>query len=83
MAEVYHPGYVAKRMEVGAVMGAAPADAVVREVPAPGDVVILLGGATGRDGCGGATGSSKSHTAQSLTTLSLIHIYTAQLSSKK
>ncbi len=67
VAELYHPGYVAKRMEVGAVMGAAPADAVVREVPAPGDVVILLGGATGRDGCGGATGSSKSHTAQSLT----------------
>ncbi len=66
VAELYHPGYVAKRMEVGAVMGAAPADAVVREVPAPGDVVILLGGATGRDGCGGATGSSKSHTAASL-----------------
>ncbi len=66
VAELYHPGYVAKRMEVGAVMGAAPADAVVREVPVPGDVVILLGGATGRDGCGGATGSSKSHTAASL-----------------
>ena len=68
VAEVYHPGYVAKRMEVGAVIGAAPADAVVREVPAPGDVVILLGGATGRDGCGGATGSSKSLTTESLAT---------------
>ena len=67
--EIYHPGYVAKRMEVGAVMGAAPADAVVREVPAPGDVVILLGGRTGRDGIGGATGSSKSHNMKSLTTM--------------
>ena len=64
--EVYHPGYVAKRMEIGAVVGAAPAENVVRERPAPGDMVILLGGKTGRDGCGGATGSSKSHTAQSL-----------------
>lgn len=66
--EVYHPGYVAKRMEIGAVIGAVPADHVVREVPAPGDVVILLGGKTGRDGCGGATGSSKSHNADSLET---------------
>ena len=66
VAEVYHPGYAAKRMEIGAVVGAAPAKNVVREVPAPGDVVILLGGKTGRDGCGGATGSSKSHTMESL-----------------
>ena len=66
--EVYHPGYVAKRMEVGAVIGAAPAKNVVRERPKPGDVVILLGGRTGRDGCGGATGSSKSHTVESLET---------------
>lgn len=65
--EIYHPGYVAKRMEIGAVVGAAPAQNVVRERPAAGDVVILLGGSTGRDGCGGATGSSKSHTAESLT----------------
>lgn len=64
--ELYHPGYVAKRMEVGAVIGAAPAKNVRREVPAAGDAVILLGGRTGRDGCGGATGSSKSHTASSL-----------------
>ena len=64
--EIYHPGYVAKRMEIGAVIGAAPAENVVREVPEPGDVVILLGGRTGRDGCGGATGSSKSHTLESL-----------------
>jgi len=64
--ELYHPGYVAKRMEVGAVIGATPAKNVHREVPAIGDVVILLGGRTGRDGCGGATGSSKSHTAASL-----------------
>ena len=68
VAEVYHPGYVAKRMEVGAVMGAAPAKNVIRKSPLPGDVVILLGGATGRDGCGGATGSSKSHTVTSLET---------------
>jgi phosphoribosylformylglycinamidine synthase len=67
--EVYHPGYVAKRMEVGAVVGAAPAENVVREVPAPGDVVILLGGRTGRDGIGGATGSSKTHNEKSLTTM--------------
>ena len=66
VAEVYHPGYVAKRMEIGAVVGAAPKSNVVREVPSPDDVVILLGGRTGRDGCGGATGSSKSHTEASL-----------------
>ena len=66
--EVYHPGYAAKRMEIGAVIAAAPAENVRREVPAPGDVVILLGGATGRDGIGGATGSSKAHTAQSVET---------------
>ncbi len=66
VSEVYHPGYVAKRMEIGAVIGAAPASNVRRERPAPGDVVILLGGKTGRDGCGGATGSSKSHTLHSL-----------------
>lgn len=66
VAEVYHPGYAAKRLEIGAVIGAAPAAHVVRERPAPGDIVILLGGRTGRDGCGGATGSSKSHTLQSL-----------------
>ena len=66
VAEVYHPGYVAKRMEIGAVVGAAPASNVRRERPAPGDIVILLGGKTGRDGCGGATGSSKSHTLHSL-----------------
>ena len=64
--EIYHPGYVAKRMEIGAVIAAAPAENVVREVPAPGDRVILLGGRTGRDGCGGATGSSKSHKVSSL-----------------
>ncbi|MGN0629553.1 MAG: phosphoribosylformylglycinamidine synthase [Oscillospiraceae bacterium] len=66
--EIYHPGYVAKRMEIGAVIAAAPAANVRRERPTPGDVVILLGGATGRDGCGGATGSSKSHTSKSLET---------------
>lgn len=64
--EIYHDGYAAKRMEIGAVVGAAPARNVIREVPQPGDVVILLGGRTGRDGCGGATGSSKSHTLESL-----------------
>ena len=64
--EIYHDGYAAKHMEVGAVIGAAPAKNVRREVPAPGDVVILLGGRTGRDGCGGATGSSKSHSVESL-----------------
>ncbi|MBP1567582.1 MAG: phosphoribosylformylglycinamidine synthase [Oscillospiraceae bacterium] len=66
VTEIYHPGYVAKRMEIGAVIGAAPAENIRRERPVPGDVVILLGGKTGRDGCGGATGSSKSHTASSL-----------------
>ncbi len=64
--EIYHPGYAAKRMEIGAVIAAAPAANVRRERPAPGDAIILLGGATGRDGCGGATGSSKSHTSKSL-----------------
>ena len=64
--EIYHDGYAAKRMEIGAVIAATPAENVRREVPAPGDVVILLGGSTGRDGCGGATGSSKSHTVESL-----------------
>ncbi len=64
--EIFHPGYVAKRMEIGAVIGAAPESNVRRERPAPGDIVILLGGKTGRDGCGGATGSSKSHTLHSL-----------------
>ena len=66
--EIYHPGYVAKRMEIGAVVGAAPIENVIREVPEPGDIVILLGGKTGRDGCGGATGSSKKHTEESLET---------------
>ncbi len=65
--ELYHDGYKAKRMEIGAVIAAAPQENVRRECPDPGDVVILLGGRTGRDGCGGATGSSKSHTASSLT----------------
>ncbi len=69
VSEVYHPGYVAKHLEVGAVVGAAPSENVVRERPAPGDVVILLGGRTGRDGIGGATGSSKSHNRKSLTTM--------------
>ena len=64
--EIYHDGYVAKRMEIGAVIAAAPAKNVRREVPEDGDIVILLGGRTGRDGCGGATGSSKSHTLESL-----------------
>ena len=64
--EIYHPGYAAKRMEIGAVVAATPASHVRRECPAPGDAVILLGGRTGRDGCGGATGSSKSHTLSSL-----------------
>ena len=66
--EIYHKGYLAKRMEIGAVIGAAPVAQVVRERPVPGDVIILLGGRTGRDGIGGATGSSKQHTEQSLTT---------------
>ncbi|MBE6580699.1 MAG: phosphoribosylformylglycinamidine synthase [Ruminococcaceae bacterium] len=69
VAEVYHEGYVAKRMECGAVVAAAPAANVRRERPAPGDVIILLGGRTGRDGIGGATGSSKSHNMKSLTTM--------------
>ncbi len=64
--EIYHEGYVAKRMEIGAVVGAVPAKNVRREVPQPGDVIVLLGGRTGRDGCGGATGSSKSHNLSSL-----------------
>ena len=66
VTEIYHPGYVAKRMEVGGVIAAAPSENVVRERPEAGDVVILLGGKTGRDGCGGATGSSKSHNVDSL-----------------
>jgi phosphoribosylformylglycinamidine synthase len=66
VAEIYHPGYIAKRMEIGAVIGAAPQKNVVREIPQPDDVIILLGGRTGRDGCGGATGSSKSHTTASI-----------------
>ncbi|MBQ8905041.1 MAG: phosphoribosylformylglycinamidine synthase [Ruminococcus sp.] len=66
VSEIYHPGYVAKRLEIGAVVGAAPAENIRRERPVPGDVVVLLGGKTGRDGCGGATGSSKSHTLESL-----------------
>ncbi len=66
--ELYHPGYAAKRMEIGAVVAAAPAENVRRERPAPGDVVILLGGSTGRDGIGGATGSSKAHNAHSVET---------------
>ena len=64
--EIYHPGYVAKRMEIGAVVGATPASHVRRECPAPGDVIVLLGGRTGRDGIGGATGSSKAHNHTSL-----------------
>jgi len=66
--EIYHPGYAAKRMEIGAVIAAAPAENVRRECPAPGDIVILLGGSTGRDGIGGATGSSKAHNAHSVET---------------
>ena len=66
--ELYHPGYVAKRMEVGAVVGATPADHVRREEPAPGDKIVLLGGRTGRDGIGGATGSSKTQNVESLET---------------
>ena len=66
--EIYHPNYVAKRMEIGAVMGAAPRRCVIRETSDPGDIIILLGGRTGRDGCGGATGSSKVHTEESINT---------------
>ncbi len=66
--EIYHPNYVAKRMEIGAVLGAAPRRAVIRETSDPGDIIILLGGRTGRDGCGGATGSSKVHTEDSTST---------------
>ena len=66
--EIYHPNYAAKRMEIGAVMGAAPRSAVIRETSDPGDIILLLGGRTGRDGCGGATGSSKAHTEKSIDT---------------
>ncbi len=66
--EIYHPNYIAKRMEIGAVMGAAPRKNVIRETSDPGDIIILLGGRTGRDGCGGATGSSKVHTEESIET---------------
>ncbi len=66
--EIYHPNYAAKRMEIGAVLGAAPRRAVIRETSDPGDIIILLGGRTGRDGCGGATGSSKVHTEESIET---------------
>ena len=68
VTELYHPGYMAKRMELGAVIAAAPLNTVMRERPEPGDVVILLGGGTGRDGIGGATGSSKVHTEKSVST---------------
>ena len=68
VTELYDPGYAAKRMEIGAVIGASPKENVIREVPAPGDAIVLLGGRTGRDGCGGATGSSKAHTEQSIET---------------
>ncbi len=68
VAEIYDPGYMAKRLEIGAVVGAAPAENVVRIRPEPDDIIILLGGRTGRDGCGGATGSSKSHSVESLET---------------
>ncbi len=68
VSEIYHPGYAAKRLETGAIIAAAPAKNVRRETPVPGDVIILLGGKTGRDGCGGATGSSKAHNTESLQT---------------
>ena len=68
VVELYDKGYIAKRLEIGAVVGASPKSNVVREVPEPGDVIVLLGGRTGRDGCGGATGSSKAHTDESLQT---------------
>lgn len=66
--EIYHPNYVAKRMEIGAVIAAAPRENVIRETSDPGDIIVLLGGRTGRDGCGGATGSSKEHTTESIET---------------
>ena len=68
VTELYDPGYVAKRLEIGAVIGASPKENVVRSVPQEGDVIVLLGGRTGRDGCGGATGSSKAHTEESIST---------------
>ena len=68
VVELYDPGYAAKRMEIGAVIGASPKENVVRGVPAPDDIIVLLGGRTGRDGCGGATGSSKAHTMESIET---------------
>lgn len=68
VTEIYHDGYMAKRMEIGAVIGAAPASHVYREKPASGDCIVLIGGRTGRDGCGGATGSSKGHTLESILT---------------
>ena len=68
VTELYDPGYMAKRMEIGAVIGASPKENVIRETPMPGDAILLLGGRTGRDGCGGATGSSKAHTEQSIET---------------
>ena len=68
VVELYDKGYVAKRMEIGAVIGASPKENVIREVPMPDDVIVLLGGRTGRDGCGGATGSSKAHTESSIET---------------
>ncbi len=68
VTELYDKGYVAKRLEIGAVIGASPKSNVIREVPAPDDIIVLLGGRTGRDGCGGATGSSKAHTMESIET---------------
>lgn len=68
VTELYDPGYMAKRMEIGAVIGASPKENVIRKTPMPGDAIVLLGGRTGRDGCGGATGSSKAHTEQSIET---------------
>lgn len=68
VVELYHPGYVAKRMEIGAVVGGGPKENVFRGVPSPGDIIVLLGGRTGRDGCGGATGSSKAHDSNSTST---------------
>ena len=70
VTEVYHEGFVAKRLEIGAVIAAAPKENVVRKTPEPGDLVVLVGGRTGRDGCGGATGSSKEHTVESLSSCS-------------